>query len=207
LKRVFLLFIGNLINKVVTTVGRVGTATWSWLKEKPAVQYGFLLLGSVLLVTGSVALFTWMADSERITQMPEKSGGGTVPQGEVASTVQQGASPREIVESSDTPPVETAGAPSTVIENAVAKANADGTSAQAGCVAGELPEATTGDVVAKAECTKHASLPPAPTSAPPPPSPAKALPPAGGVSMAALLGLGTGTLLVGGGLLGRRFTR
>jgi hypothetical protein len=205
LKRIFLLIRENLITKVVTVGGRVGTATWSWLKEKPAVQYSFMLLLASVLLTGSVALFTWMADSERSTQMPEKSGGGTVPQEEVASTVQLGASAREIVESSDTPPVENAGPPSTVIENAVAKANADGTSAQAVCVAGVPPEATAGGGVPEAECTKPALPLPAPTPAPPPPGPAKALPPAGGVDVTSLLGVGTGILLVGGGLLARRF--
>jgi len=211
LTRIFLLILKNLSNKVATVGSRAGTATWSFLKEKPAVQYGFLLLGGVLLVTGSVTLFTWMADSERITQMPEKSGGGTVPQEEVASTVQQGEPPSEIVESSGTP-VATTGAPSTVIESGVAIANADGSSAQgssaqAGCAPGVPPEATAGGVVLEAECTKPVLPLPASTPAPPPPSPAKALPPAGGVDMASLLGVGTGTLLVGGGLLARRFTR
>jgi hypothetical protein len=219
LTRIFLLILNNLknlSNKVATVGSRAGTATWSFLKEKPTVQYGFLLLGGVLLVTGGVALFTWMADSGRITQMPEKSGGGTVPQEEVASTVQQGEPPSEIVESSGTP-VATTGAPSTVIETGVAIANADessaqgssaqGSSAQAGCAAGVPPEATAGGVVPEAECIKPALPLPAPTPAPPPPSPAKALPPAGGVDIASLLGVGTGTLLVGIGLLARRFTR
>ena len=224
--RIFLLIPKNLSNKVATVGSRAGTATWSFLKEKPTVQYGFLLLGGVLLVTGGVALFTWMADSGRITQMPEKSGGGTVPQEEVASTVQQGEPPSEIVESSGTP-VATTGAPSTVIETGVAIANADessaqgssaqgssaqgssaqGSSAQASCAAGVPPEATAGGVVPEAECIKPALPLPAPTPAPPPPSPAKALPPAGGVDIASLLGVGTGTLLVGIGLLARRFTR
>jgi hypothetical protein len=134
-----------------------------------------------------------------------------VPQEEVASTVQQGEPPSEIVESSGTP-VATTGAPSTVIETGVSIANADessaqGSSAQAGCAAGVPTEATAGGVVPEAECIKPALPLPAPTPAPPPPSPAKALPPAGGVDIASLLGVGTGTLLVGIGLLARRFTR
>jgi hypothetical protein len=124
------------------------------------------------------------------------------------------------------------GAPSAVIDNnGVAKANAGGTSAVAGCPT-QPPEATAGGVVAKAPC-KPAPLPPPPAApkaappapapppapvqakaapAPPPPAPApapapKALPPTGGASMASLVGLVAGTLLVGGGLLFRRFAR
>jgi hypothetical protein len=117
------------------------------------------------------------------------------------------------------------GAPSAVIDNnGVAKANAGGTAAVAGCPA-QPPEATAGGVVAKAPCKPAPPPPPppapkaaapapapappapAPAPAPPPPPPAKALPPTGGAGMASLLGLGAGALLVGGGLLVRRFIR
>ena len=98
------------------------------------------------------------------------------------------------------------------VDNGVATANAGGTSAVAGCP--EVPPtAKAGDVVAKAPCKPAPPPPPpAPKTAPPPPPPApapapKELPPTGGAGMASLLGLGAGTLLVGGGLLVRRFTR
>ncbi len=79
------------------------------------------------------------------------------------------------------------------------------------------PEAQAGGAKAKAECPppkppppKPAppakAAPPPPKAAPPPP-PAKALPPTGGVGSATLLALGAGALLVGGGLLARRFLR
>jgi hypothetical protein len=145
------------------------------------------------------------------------------------------------------------GAPKAVIEKGVAKANAGGAKAVAGCP--EVPpEAKAGDVVAKAECKpppppppppppkapppppkappapppKAAPAPapappppapaPAPAPAPPPPAPApapppppppppKVLPPTGGAGIASLLGLGAGTLLVGGGLLARRIIK
>jgi hypothetical protein len=121
------------------------------------------------------------------------------------------------------------GAPKAVIEKGVAKADAGGAKAVAGCPA-VPPEANAGDVQAKAECkppppppkaapapapppkAAPAPVPPPPPQAapappPPPPPPPKALPPTGGASIASLLGLGAGTLLVGGGLLARRFTR
>ena len=120
------------------------------------------------------------------------------------------------------------GAPSAVIDNnGVAKANAGGTSAQAGCPT-VPPEATAGGVVAKAPCKpappppppkvvtpppKAAPPPPkaaaAPPKAAPPPPPPKALPKTGGLSPGAisLAGLGAGALLVGGGLLARRIVR
>jgi outer membrane biosynthesis protein TonB len=124
------------------------------------------------------------------------------------------------------------GAPKAVIEKGVAKANAGGANAVAGCPA-VPPDAKAGDVEAKAECKppppppKAAPKPPAPAPPPPPkappapppkaapapapapPAPApekKALPPTGGAGMASLLGLGAGTLLVGGGILLRRLT-
>jgi LPXTG-motif cell wall-anchored protein len=106
------------------------------------------------------------------------------------------------------------------VENGVATAKAGGTAAVAGCP--EVPpEAKSGDVVAKAPCKPAPPPPPpapkvappapapapAPAPPPPPPAPAKALPPTGGAGMASLLGLGAGALLVGGGLLVRRFVR
>jgi LPXTG-motif cell wall-anchored protein len=73
-----------------------------------------------------------------------------------------------------------------------------------------------GGVVAKAPCEpeppKAAPAPPpapkaAPAPAPAPPAPAKALPQSGGIGAPALFALGAGALLVGGGLLARRFVR
>ena len=63
---------------------------------------------------------------------------------------------------------------------------------------------------------KAAPAPPPPKAAPPPPPPKaapapapkmKALPPTGGSSTASLFALGAGALLVGGGLVARRFIR
>ena len=74
------------------------------------------------------------------------------------------------------------------------------------------PEAQAGGAKAKAECPppkpkppepKPPAPPPPPGAAPPPPP--KPLPPTGGVGSASLLALGAGALLVGGGLLARRF--
>ena len=73
-----------------------------------------------------------------------------------------------------------------------------------------------GGVVAKAPCEpeppKAAPAPPpapkaAPAPAPAPPAPAKALPQSGGIGAPALIALGAGALLVGGGLLARRIIR
>ncbi len=75
------------------------------------------------------------------------------------------------------------------------------------------PEAQAGGAKAKAECPPKPAPPPPPKAAPPPPPaaapppPPKALPPTGGVGSASLLALGAGALLVGGGLLARRFIR
>src|SRR5919202_5258322 len=97
----------------------------------------------------------------------------------------------------------------------VASATAGGTSAKAGCPE-QPPEATAGGVVAKAPCkppppppppAPKAAPPPPGAPAPPPPPAAKMLPPTGGAGTASLLGLGAGALLVGGGLLVRRFFR
>jgi hypothetical protein len=97
-------------------------------------------------------------------------------------------------------------------EKGKATAKAGGTAAQAEpCPEGAA--AQSGDVTAKAPCPPKApppppkAAPPAPAPAPPPPPPGKALPPSGGVGVASLLGLGAGALLVGGGLLVRRFVR
>jgi hypothetical protein len=81
------------------------------------------------------------------------------------------------------------------------EANAGGAIAKGG----PCPEAKAGDVEAKGGCKPPPPPPPAPT---PPPTPApKVLPPSGGASSASLLGLGAGALLVGGGLLVRRFIK
>src|SRR5215211_1663661 len=101
-----------------------------------------------------------------------------------------------------------------VVADAKAKtATAGGAKAEADCT-DEVIEAKAGGVVAKAPC-KPAPPPPPPKAAPPPPPKAapapapkmKALPPTGGSSTASLFALGTGALLVGGGLVARRFIR
>ena len=102
-----------------------------------------------------------------------------------------------------------------------------GANAEADCKDGII-ESKAGGVVAKAPCEppppppppapKAAPAPPPPPKAapapPPPPAPAPApappkaeLPKSGGASSASLLALGAGTLLVGGGLVARRFLR
>src|SRR5918993_4499943 len=113
-----------------------------------------------------------------------------------------------------------------VIAHARAKeAKAGGATAEAECKDGYIVS-KAGGVVAKAPCEPPPpppppmaapppppapgappAPPPPPAPAPPPPPPGKALTPSGGVSAPALLALGAGALLVGGGLLARRFTR
>src|SRR5215208_896661 len=121
-----------------------------------------------------------------------------------------------------------------VVADAKAKtATAGGAKAEADCT-DEIIEAKAGGVVAKASCKPAPPPPPkpapvpapaskpapapapapkaAPAPAPPPPKAApapkmKALPPTGGSSVASLLALGAGGLLVGGGLLARRLVR
>src|SRR5215207_7542809 len=124
-----------------------------------------------------------------------------------------------------------------VVADAKAKtATAGGAKAETDCT-DEIIEAKAGGVVAKAPCKpapppppKAAPAPPPPPAAAPAPAPApkaaaapapppppkaapapapkmKALPPTGGSSVASLLALGTGGLLVGGGLLARRLVR
>jgi hypothetical protein len=90
-----------------------------------------------------------------------------------------------------------------------ADAKAGGTAAKAEpCPVGS--DAKSGDIEAKAPCPPKMPPPP-PMMAPPPPMmpppPPKMLPPTGGAGSASLLGLGAGALLVGGGLLVRRFLR
>jgi hypothetical protein len=74
---------------------------------------------------------------------------------------------------------------------------------------GPCPDAKAGDVEAKGSCKPPPPPPPPPKmeAAPAPPAPPKALPPTGGAGVASLLGLGAGALLVGGGLLVRKFIR
>ena len=110
-----------------------------------------------------------------------------------------------------------------VVADAKAKtATAGGAKAEADCT-DEVIEAKAGGVVAKAPCKpapppppKAAPAPPPPKAAPAPPPPKaapapapkmKALPPTGGSSTASLFALGAGALLVGGGLVARRFIR
>jgi len=106
-----------------------------------------------------------------------------------------------------------------VVADAKAKtATAGGAKAEADCT-DEVIEAKAGGVVAKAPC-KPPPPPPPPKAAPaappkaapapgpaPAPTPAKELPKSGGSSAASLFSLGAGALLVGGGLLARRFIR
>jgi LPXTG-motif cell wall-anchored protein len=94
----------------------------------------------------------------------------------------------------------------------------NGANADANCVDGEI-DAKAGGVVAKAPCKPPPPPPPppapAPAPAPPPPPPAPApapapkaeLPKTGGSGTTSLFALGAGTLLVGGGLLARRFMK
>ena len=104
-----------------------------------------------------------------------------------------------------------------VVADAKAKtATAGGAKAEADCT-DEVIEAKAGGVVAKAPCKP--APPPPPKAAPPPPPPpgaAPAPPPApavaqlpktGGTSVASLFALGAGALLVGGGLVARRFLK
>ena len=110
-----------------------------------------------------------------------------------------------------------------VVADAKAKtAKAGGAKAEADCK-DEVIEAKAGGVVAKAPC--KAPPPPPPKAAPPPPPPpgaapppppapapapapeAKMLPKSGGSGVASLFALGAGALLVGGGLVARRFIR
>jgi hypothetical protein len=119
--------------------------------------------------------------------------------------------------------------PAVVADAKAKEAKAGGAFAEAECKDGYI-ESKAGGVVAKAPCetppppppAKAAPAPPPPAPAPPPPTVApapasapapapkeekKALPPSGGSSMASLFALGAGALLVGGGLLVRRFIR
>jgi hypothetical protein len=94
------------------------------------------------------------------------------------------------------------------------EAKAGGATAEAECKDGYIVS-KAGGVVAKAPCEPEppkAPPPPPPPAPPPAPAPApapvpKALPPSGGISAPALFALGAGALLVGGGLLARRFVR
>jgi LPXTG-motif cell wall-anchored protein len=98
-----------------------------------------------------------------------------------------------------------------------------GANADANCNDGII-ESKAGGVVARAPCKPPPPPPPpppapapapkpapAPAPAPPPPPPAPApkaeLPKSGGSGTASLFALGAGTLLVGGGLLARRFIK
>jgi LPXTG-motif cell wall-anchored protein len=95
-----------------------------------------------------------------------------------------------------------------------------GANADANCNDGII-DSKAGGVEAKAPCKPPppppappppppapAPPPPPPAPAPPAPAPAKAeLPKTGGSSAASLFALGAGALLVGGGLLARRFIK
>ena len=99
-----------------------------------------------------------------------------------------------------------------------------GANAEADCKDGVI-ESKAGGVVAKAPCKPPPPPPPAPKAAPaPPPAPApkaapapapkaqaapapKELPKTGGSGAASLFALGAGALLVGSGLVARKFVR
>ena len=89
--------------------------------------------------------------------------------------------------------------PAVVADAKAKEAKAGGATAEAECKDGYIVS-KAGGVVAKAPCE------PEPPKAPPP-APAKELPKTGGSGAASLFALGAGALLVGGGLLARRFTR
>ena len=112
--------------------------------------------------------------------------------------------------------------PPQVVADAKAKtATAGAAKADANCD-DQLIDAKAGGVEAKAPCKPPPPPPPPPAPAPPPPpAPAPPPPPApapppppkaelpktGGSSTASLFALGAGALLVGGGLLARRFIK
>src|SRR5215213_4523858 len=102
--------------------------------------------------------------------------------------------------------------PAVVADAKAKEAKAGGATAEAECKDGYIVS-KAGGVVAKAPCEpeppKAAPAPPPQKAAPAPaPAPApKPLPPSGGSSVASLLALGAGGLLVGGGLLVRRLVR
>ena len=83
-------------------------------------------------------------------------------------------------------------------EKGKAEAWAGGAKAKAGCP-DVPPEAKAGDVVAKADCPEPKKEEKKEEK--------KELPKSGGTGSASLLALGAGALLVGGGLLARRFVR
>ena len=115
--------------------------------------------------------------------------------------------------------------PAVVADATAPKAKAGGAFAEAECKDGYI-ESKAGGVVAKAPCETPPPPPPPPAKAAPPPPPPtvtpapapapapapkeeekKALPSSGGSSVTSLFALGAGALLVGGGLLVRRFIR
>src|SRR5215212_4277367 len=94
--------------------------------------------------------------------------------------------------------------PAVVADAKAKEAKAGGAKAEAECKDGVIT-AQAGGVVAKAPC---APPPPPPPGAAPAPAPApKMLPATGGSGVASLFALGAGALLVGGGLVARRFLR
>ena len=107
--------------------------------------------------------------------------------------------------------------PGVVADAKANEAKAGGATAEAECKDGYITS-KAGGVVAKAPCEPEPpkaapapppKAPPAPAPAPTPyPAPApKALPESGGIGAPAVLALGAGALLVGSGLLVRRFVR
>jgi LPXTG-motif cell wall-anchored protein len=102
--------------------------------------------------------------------------------------------------------------PAVVADAKAKEAKAGGATAEAECKDGYIVS-KAGGVVAKAPCEPEPPAPPPPPAPVPPPAPApapapaKALPQSGGIGAASLFALGAGALLVGGGLLARRFVR
>ena len=102
--------------------------------------------------------------------------------------------------------------PAVVADAKAKEAKAGGATAEAECKDGYIIS-KAGGVVAKAPCEPEPpQAPPPPPKAPPAPAPApapapKQLPASGGSGVASLFALGAGALLVGGGLLVRRFVR
>ena len=107
--------------------------------------------------------------------------------------------------------------PAVVADAKAKEAKAGGAKAEGECKDGII-EAKAGGVDAKPPCAPPPPPPPPPKAAPAPPPPpgaapapapaAKAeLPKTGGTSAASLFALGAGALLVGGGLVARRFLK
>jgi LPXTG-motif cell wall-anchored protein len=98
--------------------------------------------------------------------------------------------------------------PAVVADAKTKEAKAGGATAEAECKDGYIVS-KAGGVVAKVPCEPPPppKAAPAPTSTPYPAPAPKGLPESGGIGAPALLALGAGALLVGGGLVVRRIVR